>query len=525
MPTLTDKAHRHVVIDKREGEYLCFPDVVRPDDGTLIVAYNEQDKHIQPERRVPLVRLSKDNGKTWGDIIRLDVEQSHCPRLIKLSGNEIILADHARMFHRSLDNGATWESFLAEGLGHDMIDRPIALGNGVFLTTGHNHVGKAYAAIRQANTEQMVYRSDDNCSSWQRLGPVAVERNLVLCEGSMVQLDDGRIIALMRENSFVYDSMYLCISGDFGATWSRPVATPLIGHRPTLGLLDDGRLLVTYRNVAPDPGTVAWTGTLDELMSGYRVHGLHVATDNPALTSEGLRVRNQAGDESIVRYTLRPMVDPRTATATLEAEVRVDAAEKNGCGLRLGVWWKIYSDHIIPEALLEDEESGEIKPTPLAPISIESERFNTIRIEYAQGVATLFVNGERRFSLEVEADQWATRPVLLGAPFPFEENAVDCTWKRVHQTVDEPAMGTVYDWEWTPEDGFPDQWAQDSILELKNERHAAAPDFGYTGWTVMEDGSIFCAHHYGGGTEEGYEPLHTAHVMGTWFSLDDFRKD
>lgn len=523
MPTLTDKVDRHTVIDRRDGEYLCFPDVVRTDDGTLIAAYNEQDKHIQPDRRVPLVRVSRDGGRTWGDICRLKMERSHCPRLIKLSDNEIILADHGNIFFRSLDNGDTWEPFRAEGLGHDMIDRPVFLGNDSFITTGHNHVGEAYPAIRQPNTEQMVYHSHNRGHSWDRLGPVAVERNLVLCEGSMIQLADGRILAIMRENSFVYEPMYCCISGDFGVSWSRPVPTPLIGHRPTVGLIDDGRLLVTYRNVAPDPGTAAWVGSLDELLSGFQVHGRHVDSMNPKLTAEGLHVKNDAGDECMVRYALRPMTDPRSATASLEAEVRVNSAGENGCGLRLGVWWRVYPDCIVPEIFEKDEESGEFHPVRLDAISIPAGEFNTIRLEYAKGRVTLFVNGDERFSLDIEPDEWATRPILFGAPMPFEDNAVDCIWKRLSLHIDEPAMGSSYAWDWTPEHGYPDQWAQDNVLELKNDRHAAAPDFGYSGWTTMEDGSFYCVHHFGGGTEEEYEPLHSAHILGTRFSLEDFK--
>jgi hypothetical protein len=60
-------------------------------------------------------------------------------------------------------------------------------------------------------------------------------------------------------------------------------------------------------------------------------------------------------------------------------------------------------------------------------------------------------------------------------------------------------------------------------LELKNDRNADSPDFGYSGWTSLEDGTFFCVYHHGGGNDEGYEPLETAYIMGTHFSLDDFK--
>ncbi|MDC0335665.1 glycoside hydrolase [Pseudodesulfovibrio sp.] len=510
MSTLTDKANRHTIIDRRDGEYICFPDVVRAADGTLIVAYNEQDKHIQPKRRVVLTKVSRDDGTTWSDIVRMDSARSHCPRLTLLDDGEIILADASRVFFHSTDNGTTWQTSPVSGISHDMLDRVLHLGGDSFLTTGHSHVGEEYSAIGQALTEQMVYRSDDHCRTWQPLGAIAAERNLVLCEASMTRLADGRIIALLRENSFIYEPMYLCISEDEGKSWSAPLPTPLIGHRPTMGLIDDGRLLVTYRNVAPDMGTAAWVGSLDELTTDFAVHGRHEKPDNPMLTPDGLHVKNESGIGSVVRYALRPMTDPRTATAVLEAELRVDEADENGCGLRLGVWWHITPEDITPE--VED-----VDPIPL------EKGFNVLRLEYARGKVTLFVNGELKTAISVDDDHAFTRPILFGAPYPFENNAVDCIWKRVSLTVDEPSLNRKYEWNWKAEDGLPDQWAQDTILELKNDRYAASPDFGYSGWTQLADGSFYCVYHQGGGQEEGYEPLMSAHVMGTRFSLDDFK--
>jgi len=511
MPSLTNDTSRHVIIDRRDGQYICFPDVIRTDDGRLIVAYNEADQHVKPSRRALLVRTSRDNGRTWGEIVRMDSKKSHCPRLVKLSGDEILLSDSARTFHASMDNGETWESYQATGTRHDMLDRIIDLGSDIFLTTGHRHVGSSHPAIRQAPTEQMVYRSEDRGRTWEPLAVLASHRNLVLCEASMLRLPNGRIAALMRENSFVYEPMYLCISDDNGKNWSDPVPTPLIGHRPTMGLIPDGRLLVTYRNVGPDGGTCAWMGTLDELMSDFKVHGRAVNQDNPTLTPDGLRVKNDAGEGSVVRYVLRPMTDPRTATATLEAEVRVDKAGENGCGLRLGAWWRLYPDRIVP-----DVENA--KPT-----SIEPGRFNTIRLDYASGQVILSVNGEKRAAINMNDDHADTRGILFGAPYPFEDNEIDCTWKRVSLWIEEPAFLRTYSWDWKAQDGLPDQWVKEHILELKNDRHAASPDFGYSGWTTLEDGTFFCTYHHGGGNEEGYEPLHSSHIRGTWFSLDDFK--
>jgi hypothetical protein len=515
MPSLTLDPSRHTVIDRREGHYLCFPDVIRIGKRRLLVAYNEFDQHVGT-RRALLLKESRDGGRTFGKARRMDAPQSHCPRLAWLKSGELLILDDAGPFlHSSEDKGHSWQTTRPGYLSHGIMDRPIELGDGALMTTGHQHRGTApHPAIRQANAEQMVYRSENSGRTWTALSVITRQRNLVLCEASMVLMPDNRLLALMRENSFVYEPMYLCVSRDLGRTWSDPVPTPLIGHRPTLGLADCGRLLVTYRNVGPDGGTCAWLGTEAELARDFKPHGRHPDPANPTLTPHGLRVRNKAGSEagpdSVVRYALRPMTDPRSATASLEASVHVDQAGPNGCGLRLGVWFRLFPDRIEPD--------GEH-----APIPIEPGRFNTIRLDYAKGRVILSVNGERRAEVAVDDDHADTRPILFGAPYPFEDNAVDCTWERVRLVIDEPTLLRRYAWDWRANDGLPDQWVQDHVLELMNDRHAASPDFGYSGWASLGNGEYFCAYHHGGGSEDGYEPMHCAHVLGTRFSEDDFK--
>lgn len=522
MPSISALPDRHTVIDARQGHYLCFPDVVQLGDGRLLVAYNEFEKHVGSPRRQLLLKYSADHGRTWTRLRRLKGGQSHCPRITRLTDGELVILDDAGPFmHRSRDNGATWQTTRHPVLRHGLLDKALELEDGVLLTTGHMHRGTfPHPAVRQPTTEQMVYRSQDNGTSWQRLSVLAFQRNLVLCEASMIRLPDGRLLALMRENSFVYEPMYASLSTDLGCTWSDPVPTPLIGHRPTLGMSGDD-LLVTYRNLGPDQGTAAWLGSLDELLSDFRVHGRHVDPGNPTLTRDGLRVVNDAGDDAVVRYALRPLTDPRSATATLEAVVRVDRAGPNGCGLRLGTWWRITPEGVTPEVNPADTPDGR-KGEQAETVPLRPGCFHTLRLDYARGRVTLSVNGEPRSAVAVDPDHADTRPILLGAPYPFEDNAVDCTWKRARLVIDEPAMLRKYSWEWDHRDGLPDQWALDRVLELRNDRRAAPPDFGYSGWAELEDGSFFCASHHGGGARRNYTPMHTAQVVGTRFSREDF---
>ena len=108
MPSLDAAHERHVVIDRRPGQYLCFPDVCLAADGTLVCVYNEFDRHVGTRRKL-LVKASRDQGRTWGEAHSpLDV-QSHCPRVSRLDdGGLLLLDDAAQSVLRSADNGRTW---------------------------------------------------------------------------------------------------------------------------------------------------------------------------------------------------------------------------------------------------------------------------------------------------------------------------------------------------------------------------------------------------------------------------------
>lgn len=521
MPSLDSAQDRHVVIDRRAGHYLCFPDVCLTDDGTLLCAYDEFDRHVGSRRRL-LLKESRDQGRSWSERRMLWAVDSHCPRLSRLSDGVIILTDDAGpTILWSTDNGRTWADQPGTGLGHGLIDRVQELDGQILFTAGHLHRGsQAKHKIRQAPTEQMAYVSRNLGRTWEPFSVIANEKSLVLCEASVIRLPgqgrgEGnvvapRLLALMRENSFVGEPMYFCISEDGGANWSAPAPTPFIGHRPTLGWTRSGRLLATYRDVGPDPGTKAWLGELDELCSDFAVHGLHAVPGSVALAPEGLLVRSEPGPQSPVRYSLRPMTDPERAHAQFEAEVLVRRAGENGCGIRLGLWWKLFPDCIVPDA----EGAG--------AIAWEPDRPHTVRITYEPGLCRLSVDGEACGEYPVDPLDGDTRPILLGAVSRKADNGCEVLWRRMALSISEPGLGREYSWRWDHTRGLPDAFIQNRVLELKNDRLASPADFGYSGWAETADGEFFCAYHHGGGDEPGYVPGESAHIQGTRFFENDF---
>lgn len=511
MPTLANRPERHVVIDRRPGRYLSFPDVALAPSGQLVAVYREAGQHVAEDASMLLCRRSDDLGRTWSAAETLHARHGHCPRLTRLpDGGLAAIDDATHALYRAPAGGGSFVMEPYDGPEIPLPDRLLVLTPDRWLTAGHSHRGSvAHPTTRQPTTEEMTYLSTDRGRSFHALSILAHDPFLVLCEASMALLPDGRILALLRENSFVHEPMYAVLSDDGGETWSLPRPTRLIGHRPTLGLAASGKLVVTYRNVGPDPGTAAWMGSLDELLDEYAVAGRTPRPEHVRMTDEGLLVANPDGHDHGARYALRPLTDPERAFARLSASVRVDAAGEAGCAIRFGgVWWRLFPDRI---------EVGEHAAVPLMP-----GRFHDLRLVYHRGSLTLYLDNVRKIRLRADARAAATRPILFGTASTTEKNAGRHVWRALCLETREPRYERRYRWSWDFRDGFPDAWTRAHVLELDNDRNAAYGDFGYSGWAELPDGRFFCAYHHAGGDEAGYERGLTSHIRGAWFAAGDF---
>jgi hypothetical protein len=511
MPSISENESRHVVIDSRPGHYLCFPDVRTARDGRLVCVYRQSDQHVATRADL-LVSLSDDLGRTWSPPDYLNPGVGHCARITQLDdGRLLVIDDHSQSQFWSMNNGRTFHRAPYSGAYMPIPDRVLPIRPDHFLTTAHTHQGEAaQPKIRQAPSQQTVYVSSNQGYAWRPYSVLAFDPNLVLCEASMTRLPDGAILAMLRENSFVFEPMYFCISRDDGATWSSPKPTPIAGHRPAMGLTPSGKLLVTYRAVGPDGGTAAWMGSLDELDRDLEVHGLHPSEDNPRLTPEGLLIENGEGLDQAVRYALRPMTDPERAQAELTAELTVEDAQEKACAMHFGGWWRFFPDHVLPPA--KDAEA--IATSPGETIKI------TLR--YVSGTVTAEVNGVHAGSYPADPFQAETRAILFGNAATGEKNGGKHFWRSLSLTIRDPRYERDYSWRWDHAQGHPDAYVRARVLELGNDRRASSGDYGYSGWDILPDGRYFCAYHHGGGDQPGYQPGRSSHVRGTWFSDSDF---
>ena len=197
MPTLTHDTERHVVVDRRPGHYLSFPDIGLSANGRLFIVYREADQHVARRSKL-LLRNSDDGGATWSPARVLNATRGHCPRFSRLRHNHLVIIDDASSsLYWSLDDGNSWTASEHPRLQHSIPDRLIELDEERLLTTAHGHRGKArQPLIGQSSSEQMMYLSEDRGATFDPLSVLARDRCLVLCEASIVAMPDGRLVAV-----------------------------------------------------------------------------------------------------------------------------------------------------------------------------------------------------------------------------------------------------------------------------------------------------------------------------------------
>jgi hypothetical protein len=157
----------------------------------------------------------------------------------------------------------------------------VRLANGDHMALFHDD-GRFLRNAGQRSTFQVLKTvSTDGGLSWSDPEVVTQHPEADLCEPGAIRSPDGTEIALLlRENSRIHNS-YVVFSKDEGRTWSDPMELPreLTGDRHTARYAPDGRLLVTFRDMAhrsPTRGDwVAWVGTYEDVAQSapgqYRV--------------------------------------------------------------------------------------------------------------------------------------------------------------------------------------------------------------------------------------------------------------
>ncbi|MBT3374277.1 MAG: exo-alpha-sialidase [Lentisphaerae bacterium] len=288
---LTNDTDRQVVVDRETGQYLGHPTTVLLEDGkTIVVVYPKGHG-----RGAIVLKRSDDGGLTWSDRLPTPenwatsrevptlyrvVDATGVKRLIMFSGLYPI-----RMAV-SEDDGMTWTPLAPIGDFGGVVAMAdlVRLANGDYMALFHDNGRFLRGGPNDAHGSPcseprgiwQVYKSlsHDGGLSWERPVVIAESGTYQLCEPGAVRSPDGKQIAvLLRENGRTYNS-FIMFSDDEGVTWSEPreLPTALTGDRHQAIYTDDGRLFISFRDMAhltPTHGDwMGWLGTYEDLVHG-----------------------------------------------------------------------------------------------------------------------------------------------------------------------------------------------------------------------------------------------------------------
>ncbi len=266
------------VVSRDDSLYEAFPDVTLTPSGKLVCVFLECTHHADRSYTCTMLTTSEDRGRTWSPKrpltpeLRGDPEKDpfyDCPRVSTLSDGRLVAvvnriarsagsrrSERANWLYLSSDEGETWSTPRETHVEGVVPDQVIELGRG-------EHAGRwvlsAHGEEPSGGWVVHCWVSDDSGETWKGPHRIAHEPELLLCEGSIVELPGGELVCFMRENSHLGYDCFKCLSTDGGETWEGPYKMPIPGcHRPVAGMLHSGKVMITHRYCQGGKGWVGW---------------------------------------------------------------------------------------------------------------------------------------------------------------------------------------------------------------------------------------------------------------------------
>ena len=292
----------HVVLHKRDGSYVPWPQPAKLPDGRLTVGITES-----PASQHPAVGLlgdwtvleSRDEGRTWSatddpsapqswpgattrekedrfaavmpdgsylcagatawelwPVERLRDANERLGRYAKVGvtvdGEGKVLVGGQKLFaQRSTDGGKMWcrREWTVPGFRYLLsFSRGTQLADGTVLVPVYGTDTSGEDGWHDRDERTYVWRSADAGVTW-RLHPLGTgARGVHDNETAFLEVSPGRVMAMSRTQPKDHDEAYMVQrwSEDGGVTWSLPLSTDIWGYPPHLLALRDGRILCTY---------------------------------------------------------------------------------------------------------------------------------------------------------------------------------------------------------------------------------------------------------------------------------------
>lgn len=539
------------IVARNDSFWQGYSAMCKAKSGRLVLAVKQAYGH-GASRWARVVTMASDNrGKTWSaprliheggfDTSGYDVA---CPGLylVTLRSGRILLSctdspwpdryPEVSYLRTSDDEGETWSEPMRIGTQ----ERTSIHGNILELSNGD-------LLVAAATPGETSMRSTDGGLTWSGpvpLFPSATSLNLSV-EIALVELSDGRVMALSREDTYSNLPAFAVYSDDGGRSWSEPKPTPFIAHWPDIAKLADGRHVLAYRNVGGRANSVVWCGELEKLQ-GFEVSSCRYGdTDNLInINDEGMVLETDGSKGEFAQFFMMPHDNP-AADVTVEAEIRCLANQGQACsiGIRNSGWLRIFPDHI------------DIEHIPVDSVyKLDGTQWHTYRFERRNKACYVYVDGDLVYTACPMEQAPAThspcnafgckfdyRNTPMSGAYPMRVrlpeyvnagNSGRSIWRSVKMAIrGNTCLGDcTYEWI-ASRDGVPDKWQEENLLELDYCRDAG--DWGKPVIAVWPDGECFVVDYFGNGAPVGSRQLaflqpgrgHNSYVEGFSFNVND----
>ena len=294
--------------------YYAWPSVAKNDNGEIVVACSgDRAMHICPFGKV-LVRISKDEGKSWmSPIIGIDTPlDDRDAGILNLGGGKMLLStfnnncefqkknvigkdiwgteEKAQLAYAYLpvvtekmekkyigsllsiseDNGYTWGEPFRAPVTAPHGPNLLKDGSLIYAGTSYDVEGyssdKAFPVNKETDFPIAVYKSV-NCRDFEKIAeiPICPElgEHFDYCEPHIIELENGRLVLHIRadehpvitpERERRTFTIVQTVSDDGGATWSTPKALGCKNSPPHLLQHSSGTLICAYGHRVPKFG-------------------------------------------------------------------------------------------------------------------------------------------------------------------------------------------------------------------------------------------------------------------------------
>ncbi len=244
-------------ISKSKEFYQAWPSLVKLENDDLFCIFTQCNHHIQRDNSLLMFAKSNDRGRIWSEakpFTGLTNKEAffNNARVQRMGDSIVVVCDKvyenensespADVFMWISDDETKTFTEPIKTAACGIVPDIRQISNGDWILTAHRKDPVSGKLV------QYAWISPDRGKSWSDEIVVGKSPDYNLCEASILECSDKTLVAFMRENSFMGYDCIKAISTDGGYTWGELYHAAIPGcHRPTVGYLNDGRVMLTYR--------------------------------------------------------------------------------------------------------------------------------------------------------------------------------------------------------------------------------------------------------------------------------------